>query len=36
MIRRLQSWEGFLFLVLIVIIAGNSWLSPKQAPTRME
>ncbi|MCC5973293.1 MAG: ABC transporter permease [Rubellimicrobium sp.] len=28
MIRRLQSWEGFLFLVLIVIIAGNSWLSP--------
>ncbi len=28
MMQRLQSWEGFLFLVLVVIVVGNSWLSP--------
>lgn len=28
MIRKLQSWEGFLLAVLLIIIAGNAWLSP--------
>jgi rhamnose transport system permease protein len=29
MIRRLQSWEGFLLAVLVVIILGNAVLSPQ-------
>jgi rhamnose transport system permease protein len=29
MIRRLQSWEGFLLAVLVVIVLGNAMLSPQ-------